>query len=128
MHASIGVMRALDRHIERVKESTFGEIGEMRNLAIQAALTLAGCSSSIGGATARNDFKGQPLSAVQVKLGNPDQQQTIAGQNVHTWFKGQSLMPCTVRVVMATAGDVVDSYETTGDPGICSPYDFRLDK
>lgn len=97
----------------------------MRNLAILAALALAGCSSSIGGTYARNDFKGQPLGAVQVRLGNPDQQQTIAGQKVYTWFKGQSLMPCKIRVVMAMAGDVVDSYETTGDAGICSPYDFR---
>jgi hypothetical protein len=103
----------------------FGEIDEMRNLAVLAALALAGCSSSIGGTTARNDYKGQPLSAVQVRLGTPDQQQTVAGQKVYTWFKGQSLMPCTVRVVMAPAGDVVDTYETTGDAGICSPYDYR---
>lgn len=34
-------------------------------------------------------------------------------------------MPCTVRVVMVPAGDVVDTYETTGDAGICSPYDYR---
>lgn len=97
----------------------------MRNLAVLAALALAGCSSLIGGTTARNDFKGQPLSAVQVTLGFPDQQQTVAGQKVYTWFKGQSLKPCTVRVVMATAGDVVETYETTGDVGICSPYDYR---
>jgi len=95
----------------------------MRNLVVLAALVLAGCSNSLGISGARNDFKGQPLSAVQVRLGLPDQQETIAGQKVYTWFKGQSLMPCKIRVAMA--GDVVDSRETTGDAGICSPYDFR---
>ena len=102
-----------------------GEISEMRNLAILATLALAGCSSSIGGSYARNDFKGQPLSAVEVRLGNPDQERTVDGQKVYTWFKGQSLMACKIRVVMAPAGDVVNSYQTTGDAGICSPYDFR---
>ena len=97
----------------------------MRNLAIVAALALAGCSGSLGSTSARNDFRGQPLSAVEAKLGFPHQQQTIAGQKVYTWFEGQSLTPCKVQVVMAMAGDVVDSYETTGDAHICSPYDSR---
>ncbi len=95
----------------------------MRSLTILAALVLAGCSSSFGISGARNDFKGQPLSAVQVSLGNPDQQQTIGGQKVYTWFRGQSLKPCTIRVVMA--GDVVDTYETNGEANSCSPYDYR---
>lgn len=97
----------------------------MRNLAILAVMALDSCStgSIMGVSTARNDFKGQPLSAVEVKYGPPDQQQTIAGQKVYTWFKGQSLMSCKLRVVMA--GEVVNSYETTGDAGICSPYDYR---
>ena len=94
----------------------------MRNLAILAVMALDGCSLSSFNA-GRNDFKGQPLSAVEVKLGRPDQQETIAGQKIYTWFKGQSLMSCKIRVVIG--GDVVDSYETTGDPGICSPYDYR---
>ena len=101
------------------------DITEMRNLAILATLALAGCSSLIGSTYARNDFKGQPLSAVEVSLGNPDQQQTISGQKVYTWFRGQPVKPCQIRVVMATGGDVVDTYETTGDAAICSPYDFR---
>ena len=79
----------------------------MRNLAILAALVLAGCSSPFGISGARNDFKGQPLGAVEVKLGNPDQQETIGGQKVYTWFRGQSLKPCKIRVVMT--GDVVDT-------------------
>ena len=58
----------------------------MRNLAILATLVpvLAGCSSVIGGTGARNDYKGQPLSAVEVKLGHPDQQEGIVGQKVYT--------------------------------------------
>lgn len=97
----------------------------MRNLAIVAALALAGCSSSIGSPSARNDFRGQPLSAVEAKLGLPHQKQIIAGQTVYTWFEGQSLTPCKVQVAMAMTGDVVDSYETTGDAHICGPYDSR---
>ncbi len=97
----------------------------MRNLAILATLALAGCSSSIGGSYARNDFKGQPLSAVEVSLGNPDQQRTVDGQKVYTWFRGQSLKPCQIRVVMTTAGEGVDAYETTGEPTICSQYEYR---
>ena len=95
----------------------------MRNLAVLAALVLAGCSNSLGISGARNDFKGQPLSAVQVRLGAPDQQETFGEQKAYTWFKGQSLNPCKIRVV--TTGDVVDTYETTGDASICSPYDYR---
>jgi len=95
----------------------------MRNLAILATLVLAGCSNPLGISGARNDFKGQPLSAVQVRLGPPEQQETFGGQKVYTWFKGQPLNPCKIRVV--TTGDVVDAYETTGDPSICSPYDYR---
>ena len=102
--------------------STFWEIGRMRNLAILAALALAGCS--IGGLNAgRNNFKGQPLSAVIAKLGPPEYQETIEGQKAYTWSEGQSLFPCHIRVIMA--GDVVDSYETAGDPSICSQYDTR---
>jgi hypothetical protein len=98
----------------------------MRNLVISTVLGLDSRSMGsldIGTTGARNDFKGQPLSAVQVRLGFPDQQETIAGQKVYTWFKGQSLTPCKIRVV--AAGEVVDSYETMGDAGICSPYDYR---
>jgi len=101
---------------------TFGGPGRMRNLAILAALALAGCS--IGGLNAgRNNFKGQPLSAVTAKLGPPEYQETIEGQKAYTWSEGQSLFPCHIRVIMA--GDVVDSYETAGDPSICSQYDTR---
>ena len=96
----------------------------MRALAILTTLLLAGCSASpLGISGGRNDFKGQPLSAVQVRLGPPDQEQIIEGRKIYSWFKGQSLNPCIVRVAMA--GDVVDAYETTGDAGICSPWDRR---
>jgi hypothetical protein len=96
----------------------------MRYLVIFAVMATDSCSMtslSINGA--RNDFKGQPLSAVQVRLGPPEQQQTIERRKIYTWFKGQTLNPCTIRVAMA--GDVVDSYEITGDPNICSPWEYR---
>ena len=55
----------------------------MRNLAILAALALAGCSVgtlNLGS----NNYKGQPLSAVMARLGSPEEQETIAGQkNLH---------------------------------------------
>jgi hypothetical protein len=93
----------------------------MRYLTILAAAALAGCST--GTFDNRNDFKGQPFSAVQSKLGWPDQQETIAGQKVYTWFRGTPLFQCKIRVVMA--GDIVESYDTSGDASICSPYDSR---
>ena len=91
----------------------------MRNLAILAALVLAGCS--VGDIKlGTNNFKGQPLSAVVTKLGSPEEQQTIAGQKTYTWVRGNALQECRIRATMA--GDVVDTYEGSGDVGICSQY------
>jgi hypothetical protein len=91
----------------------------MRNLVILAALTLAGCS--IGTLNlGTNNYKGQPLSAVVTTLGSPDEQETIAGQKTYTWVRGNTLYQCRIRVIMA--GDVVDSYEGSGDVNTCSRY------
>ena len=91
----------------------------MRNLAILAALALAGCSiGSLNLGT--NNFKGQPLSAVIAKLGSPEEQQTIAGQKTYTWVRGNAVQECRIRVTMA--GDVIDTYEGSGDVNICSQY------
>jgi hypothetical protein len=90
----------------------------MRNLAILATVTLAGCS--IGTFANRNDFKGQPLSAVTARLGTPNETQTVAGQKVYVWIVGNALYECRIRVVMA--GDVVGTYEGTGDVNICGQY------
>jgi hypothetical protein len=97
-----------------------------RNLAIFAALALAGCGGmpnlSLPDVNARNDFKGKPLSAVIVQLGNPDGQQTVNRQKIYTWRRGQATQDCLISVVMAPAGDVVEDYGTSGDAAICSPY------
>jgi hypothetical protein len=96
----------------------------MRYLVILAIMAMEGCSlTSPGVQGARNDFKGQPLSAVQVRLGPPEQEQTIEGRKIYTWFKGQPLNGCIIHIAMA--GDVVDSYQTVGDPNICSPWEYR---
>jgi hypothetical protein len=95
----------------------------MRYLVILALMSMDGCGMTSPGVGARNDFKGQPLSAVQVRLGPPEQEQTIDGRKIYTWFKGQTLNGCTIRVAMA--GDFVDSYQTTGDANICSPWEYR---
>jgi hypothetical protein len=91
----------------------------MRYLAILAALALAGCSigTQMLGA---NSYKGQPLSAVVAKLGPPQEQETTAGQKTYTWREGSTLFQCTIRVTMA--GDVIASYETSGDANICGSY------
>lgn len=95
-----------------------------RNLAILVALALAGCGGmpniSLPEVKARNDFKGKPLTAVTVQLGNPDFQRTIGGQKTYTWRRGIASQECLIKVVMA--GDIVESYDTSGDPAICSPY------
>jgi hypothetical protein len=98
----------------------------MRNLAMLATLILAGCGAmpNIGLPTVkeRNDFKGQPLSAVTARLGYPNNQETINGQKNYYWRMGNDrARECKIKVVMA--GDIVDSYETLGDAAICAPYD-----
>jgi hypothetical protein len=97
----------------------------MRNLAILAALAiltalaLAGCS--VGDIKlGTSNFKGQPISAVVTRLGYPEEQETIAGQKTYTWVRGNPQQECRIRVVMA--GDVVDTYEGSGDVGVCSQY------
>jgi hypothetical protein len=97
-----------------------------RNLAVFAALALAGCGAmpnlSLPDVRARNDFKGKPLSAVTAQLGNPDGQQTVNRQKIYMWRRGQATQDCLISVVMTPAGDVVESYGTSGDAAICSPY------
>ena len=93
--------------------------GQIRNVAILAALALAGCSASSLKLGATN-YKGQPLSAVTAKLGQPNEVQTIAGQKAYIWRMGNPLYGCEIRVVMA--GDVVDTYEGSGDVNVCSQY------
>lgn len=95
-----------------------------RYLAMLTTLALTGCgampSFSLPDVKARNDFKGKPLSAVTAQLGYPEYQQTYAGQKTYTWRRGTAAQECLIKVVMA--GDIVDSYDTSGDPAICSPY------
>jgi len=93
--------------------------GRMHNLAIVAALALVGCSvGSLN--TGANNYKGKPLGTVTAKLGQPNEVQTIGGQKAYIWNMGNALYGCQIRVVMA--GDVVDTYEGTGDVNICSQY------
>jgi hypothetical protein len=82
-------------------------------------------SLSLPDVKARNDFKGKPLSAVTERLGFPDYQQTVDGQKSYTWRRGTAQQECRITVVMA--GDIVDSYSTSGDAPICGPYEARAD-
>lgn len=69
---------------------------------------------------ARNDFKGKPVSVILARLGNPDSQQTIQGQKFYLWRIGTPLQDCLISA--GIVGDIVDSYNATGDVAICSPY------
>ena len=95
-----------------------------RYLAMLTTLALTGCGAmpnlSLPDVKPRNDFKGKPLSAVTTQLGYPEFQRTFAGQKTYTWRRGTAAQECLITVVMA--GDVVESYDTSGDPAICSPY------
>ena len=91
----------------------------MRNLAILASLALTACSVGALNLGTTN-YKGQPLSAVTAKLGSPNETQTIAGQKIYIWRVGNALYECQIRVAMA--GEVVDTYEGTGDVNVCSRY------
>jgi hypothetical protein len=94
--------------------------GRVRNLAILAAISLAGCS--LGNLNlGTTNYKGQPISAVATKLGwPPDETEMIGGQKRYIWIRGNALYQCRIRVTMA--GDVVDTYEGSGDVNICSQY------
>jgi hypothetical protein len=92
--------------------------GKMRTLSILATLTLAGCS--MAAFQNRTDFRGKPLSAVIAKLGQPNETQTVSGQKAYVWIMGNALYECRIRVVMA--GDLVDTYEGSGDVNICGQY------
>jgi hypothetical protein len=94
--------------------------GQMRRLAILAALALAGCSVGSTLNSGANNYKGKQLSAVTAKLGQPNETQIVAGQKAYIWNMGNALYSCQIRVVMA--GDVVDTYEGSGDVNICSQY------
>jgi hypothetical protein len=99
----------------------------MRSLAILAALALAGCS--IGTIKeGMNDLKGQPISAAIAKLGLPNEEATIAGVKTYTWRTGTiadgNQYQCRIRVMMD--GNVIGSYEGSGDMGTCSRYADKL--
>jgi hypothetical protein len=99
----------------------------LNNVAILVTLLLTGCGGmpnmGLPAVTERNDFKGKPLSAVTTRLGNPYSTETINGQKIHYWHVGMASRECRIRVMMA--GDIVESYETFGDPPICGPYEAR---
>ena len=96
-------------------------------MAVLAAVlaTLAGCggmpSFSLPGGQ-RNDFKGKPLSTVTQRLGFPDYQSTVEGQKTYVWRRGGVAgRECRITVVMA--GDIIDSYDTSGESQFCGPYE-----
>ena len=96
----------------------------INHLAILASLALAGCggmpSLSLPDIKARNDFKGKPVSVIIARLGNPDYQQTISGQKFYMWRIGTATQSCLVAA--GISGNIVDSYDATGDAAICAPY------
>jgi hypothetical protein len=99
-----------------------------RYLAMLATLALTGCGGAMpnlslqtGGE--RNNYIGKPLSAVIARLGYPTSSQTISGQKTYSWRIGSGIQQCLVSVVMA--GDVIEAYNTSGDPPICGPYEAR---
>ena len=97
------------------------------NLALLANLALAGCGAmpnlALPTVAERNDYKGKPLSALTARLGWPHYQRTIDGQKTYSWRLGTGIQQCLVSVVMA--GDVIESYNTSGDSPICGPYEAR---
>jgi hypothetical protein len=98
-----------------------------RNLAILATLALTGCSGmpniSLPAVADRNNYVGKPLSALTARLGNPTFTRTISGQKTYSWRLGTGIQQCLISVVMA--GDIIESYNTSGDSPICGPYEAR---
>jgi hypothetical protein len=75
-----------------------------------------------------NDLKGQPIGAAIARLGLPNEEATVAGIKTYTWrtgtIAGGDQYQCRIRVIMA--GDVIGSYDGTGDIGTCSQYASKL--
>ena len=85
---------------------------------------LAALYLSAGGPTTAQEskepvYKGKPVSVLLARMGNPDYQQTISGQKFYMWRIGVSDRTCLVAAGLS--GDIVDSYNATGDIGICGP-------
>lgn len=96
----------------------------INHLSVLASLALVGCGGmpglSLPDVKARNDFKGKPVSVIIARLGNPDYQQTISGQKFYMWRIGTATQNCLVAA--GISGNIVDSYDATGDAAICGPY------
>lgn len=102
----------------------------MRILAIAAlCVALAGCAFDTM-RTGLDQLVGQPISAAISKLGIPDGQQSIAGQNVYVWnsstFDEGTQLQCKIKIATTHPGDIISRYDFDGNIGMCSRYAARL--
>lgn len=67
---------------------------------------------------------GQPIDAAIAKLGVPNDQQTIAGRTVYTWFRRNvdegTEYKCQLRVIVT--GNAITSYDIDGNVAKCAYY------
>ena len=92
-----------------------------------AAVLLWGCAGRMI-QSGMDSMVGQPLSAVIAKLGVPNEEQTIAGQKVYTWYSGRLIegttSSCRIRAIMR--GDIIATWDYEGNESACWRYASRL--
>lgn len=92
-----------------------------------AAMLMTGCEAALIKDMDRGlrPFVGKDVHAAIAVLGEPAQQQLIAGDNTYTWFRSVDNESCTLHLV-ADANNRVVRYDWNGVHKVCNIYDDAL--
>jgi hypothetical protein len=96
-----------------------------RIVSVAVSLLLVGCATTADKiTTGMTSLVGQPIDAAIARLGVPNDQQTIAGRTVYTWFRRNveegTEFKCQIRVIMN--GNVIGSFDFDGNSSKCAYY------
>jgi hypothetical protein len=102
----------------------------MHHFAAIAAMGMfvAACAGTVKEGMSR--LQGQPLSVVIAKIGQPNDERTVAGKKVYIWGapgpseKEAKEKGCQIRATMN--GDVIETFDYQGDEKLCQRYAARL--
>jgi hypothetical protein len=102
----------------------------MHRFAVVAAMCIfvAACAGTVKEGMSR--LQGQPLSVVIAKIGEPNDERTVAGKTVYIWGapgpseKEAKQTGCQIQAIMN--GDLIDTFDYQGDEKLCQRYAARL--
>jgi hypothetical protein len=87
---------------------------------------LGGCAAQL--TDNQRSLVGQPIEAAIAKYGVPSDEKTVAGRKIYTWSSSQlsrgTEEKCELRAVVT--GNVISSFETSGNGLYCLQYEARL--